>query len=798
VHSLALYGEEAINGAILITTKRGKAGRNEVNTFIETGISVPKAKPNYLGSAEYMTLFNEALANDGLDPRYTQETIAGTIAQDNPFRYPDTDYYSKEFIDNFSTNARMLTELSGGKDDTRYYAHLGFNTSNDIVNILDVSAKRKSFNLRANVDFRVSDFLTANIDVVGYLNKNTGPNVYFYNTANTYLPNQFAPLIPTSLIDNPDLLENAKLIDGQFLIGGTPNFARNIYADYAFAGENQQTSQNFQFNNGLDFDLSAITEGLSAKTYFSFDYYNTFQDRQQRSYAVYDATWTDGLNGEDELSVVKIGDDVAEPVRTVQNTNFRRNYGANVQINYIKSFGENNIDATLLGYHRTQQDNNDLYDDVYNHLGFRLKYDYKDKYIVDFSSAYVTSRKLAEGNRGGFAPALALGWIASKESFLKNSKIVDYLKLNISAGTNKSTNSINGYYRYQDSFVTQGNYSWDDGGRDGARTILSIYGNPNLTFVERNEFNIGIEAVLFKSLGINANYFNTKIAGLPTQLNSIYTAFIGNQKPLSNYNENLYEGLDLGVSFQNQFGDFSIQTGVTALYVTNKRLKYDELNLFDYQNREGGPVDASFGLESLGFFSDADDIANSPLQQFGDVKPGDIKYQDQNGDNIIDNNDQVLLGDSQPDINYGINLTLKYKSFSFFALGTGQAGGEAFNRSDYFWISGNDKYSEVVRNRWTPETASTATYPRLSSGANQNNFRSSNFWMRSSDLFRISRIQLSFDFPKQVLSNLKAQNLGLYVRGSNLWTISKNRDIIDLNSNSLQFHSFTLGVVANF
>ena len=798
VHSVALYGEEASNGAVLITTKRGKSGRNTINTFIETGISVPKRKPNYLGAVEYMTLFNEALNNDGLNPRYSDEVIARTLSQDNPFRYPDIDYYSSEFVDDFSTNARVLTEFSGGKKDTRYYVHLGFNSYTDIVNIQNAGGGQNSFNLRANVDFRISDFLTANIDVVGYLNTNRSPNRNFFTTANNYLPNEFAPLIPASLIDDEDLLENAKLIDEQFLVGGTPNFSNNIYADYAFSGENVQTSQNFQFNNGLDFDLSSLVEGLTAKTYFSFDYFNTFQDRQQRTYAIYDATWTNGVDGEDILSVTKIGDDVAEPKRTVQNTDFTRNYGANIQINYSKDFGDNSFDATILGYHKTQQGNFQLFDNVYNHLGLRLNYDYKNKYIIDFSSSYATSRKLAAGNRGGFSPSIAFGWVASRESFFKNTEFIDYLKFNISAGINKSTDRISNYYLYQDSFNTSGTYRWNDGGRSGRITQLNVYGNPNLTYVERKEFNAGIEAVLFKSFGINASYFNTRFTGLPTQLNSIYTAFLGSQLPKSNHNENLYQGLDFGINYSKKIGNFSIQTGLTSLYVTNDRVKFDQVNIYQYLNREGKPADGIFGLEALGFFNNQDDILNSPAQQFGTVKPGDIKYKDQNGDNLIDNNDAILLGDSQPDLNYGVNLTLKYKGFSFFILGAGQAGGEIYDNSNYFWVSGNDKYSEIVRNRWTPQTAATATYPRLSSGENPNNFRNSSFWMRNSDYFKISRIQLTFDFPKQVVSNLKMRDLGLYVRGNNLFTISKNRDRIDLNSNSLQFHSFSLGVIANF
>src|SRR5690606_24534296 len=216
--------------------------------------------------------------------------------------------------------------------------------------------------------------------------------------------------------------------------------------------------------------------------------------------------------------------------------------------------------------------------------------------------------------------------------------------------------------------------------------------------------------------------------------------------------------------------------------------------------RAGRPLDASFGYVVEGFFADQADIDSHPTQTFGEVSPGDLKYKDVSGDGVIDQDDQVQLGRNGNPFTYGVNLTLKYKNWTLFAMGHGQQGGIAYKNSSYYWVYGNRKYSEEVLGRWTPETAATATYPRLTTTSNTNNFRSSNFWMYDNNRFDLTKVQLTFDFPETMFGDKSLVNqLRLYVSGANLLTISKERELMEMNIGSApQYRFYNFGVKATF
>jgi hypothetical protein len=218
-------------------------------------------------------------------------------------------------------------------------------------------------------------------------------------------------------------------------------------------------------------------------------------------------------------------------------------------------------------------------------------------------------------------------------------------------------------------------------------------------------------------------------------------------------------------------------------YFVPKALKVEEPNYeVDYRYREGNPTDSRFGWVAEGFFRDSADIANHAVQTFGDVMPGDIKYKDLNGDGIIDNNDQKIIGYSSARLQYGVNLNLKYKALGLFLLGTGQTGQDVYFKDDYYWVFGNKKYSEEVLGRWTEQTASTATYPRLSSKYNANNFRNSTFWLYENNWFTLHTAQLTYTVSDRLKSNsLLKKGLQVYLRASNLFTISNIKDKTELN-----------------
>ena len=253
------------------------------------------------------------------------------------------------------------------------------------------------------------------------------------------------------------------------------------------------------------------------------------------------------------------------------------------------------------------------------------------------------------------------------------------------------------------------------------------------------------------------------------------------------------------LSYNKTAGDWNFYIAANGLYVTSERLKVDEVWSEDYLYRKGQPVDATFGLEAIGFFEDDADIANSPLQSYGTVRPGDLKYKDQNDDGIIDANDQVYLRRWQTPWSGGLQLKVSYKNLTLFALGEGRAGADTFKEGNYYWVDGNKKYSEVVLEAWTPETKATATYPRLTSGTNSNNHQRSSFWLYNNDYFNIRKVQLTYAMPDVVANALLMKKLNLFVDGSELYQFAKNRKIRDTRVGGEPYsRTFSIGLKANF
>ena len=799
VHASILYGAEAQNGVILVKTKRGQPFKKEVNVFAERGLSVIRRKPSYLNSADYMTLRNEALANDGQLPQFSDSLISLYRSGVNPYAYPDVDYYSSEFINNSQNFNRVVTEFSGGNENTKYYAHVGWTNSGTLFNLGEgANSSNNRFNVRANTDFAITDYISGRLDGIFVFNINDGPVGNFWNDARTIRPFEYAPLVPASVVPNEEILQTAKFINNDFLVGGNNQFTNTVYGNMFFGGSVQNVNRTMQFNNGLDFDLNNIVKGLTFSTNLNFDLFNAYQQSVREDYAVYNANWA---TADSVSSVDKIGRDLRTGVQDIDFSTFYRRVGVFGNFDYNRIFGKHSISATLLGYYNRFDDEGDIVSEKFAHAGLRVAYAYENKYLVDFSGTLTNSIKLPKGNRSGFSPALGIGWVLSQEDFLAGSTVVDFLKLKASAGILKTDEGIFDYYLYNQTFDQNGGtFGWRDGAWFRTPRGISRAANPNLGFQQISNLNIGLEGFLFdNTLSFDANFFTTKNSTTMVR-RSIYPEYLSTNVPFENFGSETYTGFDLGLNYVKEISeDLSFNVGVNMLVQRGIQTEIDEQVEFDYQRRQGRVVDAVFGLESLGFFSDSTDIVNSPEQAFGVVRPGDIKYKDQNGDGIIDQNDAVEIGNGTPRMTYGIQLGIDYKNFSLFALGGGQAFSDIQFSNDYFWVDGNEKYSEVVWNRWTPETAATATYPRLSSGQSNNNFRTSTFWLQPGNQFNLNHVQLTYTFGNSLLNTLNMERTSIYLRGQYLLTIAEDVEKREINifSEPAMRH-FALGIRAHF
>ena len=803
VNSSILYGNSSVNGVIQITTKRGQAHKRQFNAEGLYGVSLPLAYPNYLPSGDFMELYNEALVNDGLRPLYDATSISN-YRNGNKYRYPSVDYYSDEYLRSVKPFGRLMTEVSGGNDIATYYANLGWNQRGNLIDFgAGNDSKQNIFNARGNVDLKINSWIKGALDGVAVFNNNKGPVGNYWLNATTLKPNLLAPLVPIDLIINqndPLLKARKNDIDGEYLLGGTQSVTTNPIADTYSGGYNENIQRNFSFNNRVDFDLNKFVQGLAFHTNVSFDFYNRYDQSVNNTYAVYEPTWKATVDSISSLKQYNL--DTRSGTQNITNSYYERRFGFFAMIDYNRTFGEvHHVTGTLLAYANQYKRLADIQPNKNANLGLRLTYGFKDKYLVDFSSAYVNSAKLPEGSRTAYSPSLGLAWVISSEEFMKSVSAINYLKLRISGGLMNSDLGIDGYYFYDERYQTSGSFNWYEGSYSNSGMIASYGGNMDLMFEKKKELNAGFYGLFFnKFLEVDANIFTSLYSDQITRPYSKYPSYYLNYIPYENFEDYAYRGAEIGLSFNKRISDVTIVFGVTALYTTSEVKKTDEIWPNAYQNRTGKPVDAMFGLVADGLFTDNTDIANHEVQSFGIVKPGDIKYVNQDGNTVVDSNDEIEIGRYQAPFSYGLNLKISYKGFTLFALGTGRSGADAYISGNYYWIDGSKKYSAYALNRWTEATKATATYPRLSSQTNTNSFRNSTFWLYRDNYFTLDRMQLTYDMPQAIAQKLLMKKLSVYVNGSWLLTVSKNKDIKELNVSGTEpyYRTFSLGVKTMF
>lgn len=824
--AVVLYGSRAAKGVVLITTKRGQESPMHIDVRANVGVNVPKSYPKYLDAGNYMTMYNEACRNDGIAEKYNASTIYNTVMGTNPYRYPDIDFYSSDYLRKFYTNSDVTGEVYGGNEKTRYYLNFGMNYANNLLKYGESkNAYDMSFNVRGNVDMALASWLKASTNAAMIFDNSYKGRGDFWGAASTLRPNWFSPLLPVDMMDTnvghiQEYIANSNhLIDGKYLLGGTSADVTNPFSELLAAGYTKEKARKFMFDVAVTADLGRFLEGLSFRTAYSVDYTSYYSEAYAQGYAIYEPTWSN-VNGKDVIvGLSKFNDDKSSTSEYVGKSTYDQTMTFSAQFDYARTFNKShNVAATLLGWgYQTQNSADEGHESSDYHrtsnvnLGLRASYNYNHKYYADFSGAVVHSAKLPEGNRTAFSPSVTLGWRLSKEKFMKNVDFVDDLKITASYANLHQDLDISNYYMYQGYFFyspNEGWFRWRDDAAGGPTSVSKRGSNPNLSFITRNEFRVGIDASLFnRLLKVNANYFNQKTSGLLTQgSTTLYPSFFnpGNNQsflPWTNYNEDKRTGFDFSLSANKKIGEFDVTLGFNGMVFTSEALTRDEVANEDYLLRAGHALDANYGYVCEGFFQDEADIEQHAKQTFGTVRPGDLKYKDINGDGVINSDDQIDLGKggwSAAPFTFGLNLTLKYKNFTLFAMGSGQTGAMAFKNNSYYWNRGTSKFSEVVMGRWTEETKGTATYPRLSTGNGDNNYRNSTFWTYKNNVFRLSNVQLTYNFPESTFRGTFVHGLSVYCGGSNLLTFSKEREYMEMNLGAPQYRNLYLGFKAAF
>lgn len=818
--AVVLYGAKGAKGAILITTKRGKIDGLQITANANTGWHFAKEFPEYLGSAEYMTLYNEACLNDNLPTgaKYSQQDIYNHASGLNPYRYPNVNYYSDEYIRKAYNRSEATLEIQGGGTRAHFYTNINYYRSEDLLNFGPAKDNYTDrFSVRGNVDLVVNKVIKgfANASATFYNeNKNKGD---FWSEAASMRPNfpeNAAPLIPIDMVD-PNaskalaiLGKSLNLLDGKYFPGGTKANQTNAIADCYFGGKTTGVSRQFQFDAGIIYDMDKFVKGLSFKTLFSIDYAASYSLSYNNKYAVFIPTWSN-YNSEDAIvALTQQNDELVTGHMSQSDSKYRQTITWNGHFDYDHTFaGKHHVTGMLLANMYTTTASGTYHRYANANLGLQAGYDYMGRYFAEMSLAGVHSARLAEGHREAISPSFTMGWNIAKEPFMQGSFVDDLL---ISASYSNLNEDIDVYmtrdgkevyyYLYDALWSTAGSgFSWNEGSTSNL-TYSTTGNNPELDFIHRKEFSVSLRGSFFKKLiSAELTFFNTDMDGYIIQNPTTFPSHLAGGlsgssfKPAINNNVQNRKGLDFSITAQKQFGQVHAQLGVVGTYLTTKWKTYDEIIDQDapYQNTEGRPLDVIWGYKCQGFYT-ADDfdynaetgkytlkagLPTSSLSGSNNLQPGDLKYEDVNGDGKITNKDRVDLGKwgtyGAP-LTLGINLTLKYKNFTLFMLGNGNFGAKGMMNGSYYFMSGDAKYSVNARNRWTPETATTATHPRLTTLATANG-EASTFWLYSTDRFNLRKVQLTYDFPEEWFDGKIVKALSIYLNGNDLFTFSKYR-----------------------
>ena len=574
---------------------------------------MPISYPKYLGAAEYMTLYNEARVNDGMDPLYSATDIYNHGSGINPYRYPDVNLYSDEYLKKSYNESDVTAEISGGSEKARFYTNVNLYNIGSLVKVGEAQKDRTTrFSVRGNIDVDLGKYVKTYVNANATFYDGRGARGSFWNAAATLRPNRISPLIPIDYVmqNNTDawnLINNSShLIDGKYLLGGTQVDQTNEIANLYAAGVNTYTSRQYQFDMGVDIDLSMVLKGLSFQTRYAIDYATTYNRYYNDTYATYEPQWAN-VNGVDQIvGLTKYGDDVHDGIQNINDSWNRQTMAFSAQLNYqTKVADAHNISAMLIaaGY---QQGESAVYHKTSNvNLGLQVDYDYLNKYYLSFGGALVHSARLPEGKRNAFSPSLTLGWRLSKESFFEDSSILDDLMLTASGSILNTDLGIDSYYMYQTTY-DQANgawWGWADGNQSHA-TEARRGSNTDLSFIQRKEISVGLRGSLWKKLlTFDASFFKNSLEGMLVQPSNSFPNYFVSYWPEStllpyvNYNNSTRTGFDLALNFNKKVQDVDINLGVNAMYYTNENTKVDELYEDQYRYRKGTPTDGIWGCK---------------------------------------------------------------------------------------------------------------------------------------------------------------------------------------------------------
>lgn len=785
----AIYGLRGANGVLLITTRRGGNGPLRVDFSTQQGFHRATRLPQFLGSYDYARLFNEGRINDGRAPLYTDADLEAYRTGSDPFFKPDVNWYNEVLkktapISNYNLNFR------GGTNTVRYFVMLNAIRSNGLyknagdMEAESVNSRYTRYNFRSNVDVNVTKRLSAALTLGGTVEDNANPvantTSEFFNSLATLPPNSFP-------------VYNA---DGSF--GGT-NPLTNPLGNLLQTGSYTTNGRVLQSNLRLTEQLDQLLPGLSISAAASFNNFFRSYSNKTKTYERFAAS----TNAAGEIVYNRFGLNTSLVGNEARSDQWRNTIFQGF-LNYDRSFGKHDVSAVVLynssnytNVNNTVNPNNSL---PYKHVGLggRATYTYAGRYIGEFSAGYMGSEAFPKRNRYGFFPAGSVGWIASNEAFLKDNAFISFLKLRASYGLTGNDQIGGSRFMFEQRFPYGANYYVGTGNVEVNSLAEGAPAPTNLRWETEEKLNAGLELTLAQRLDLSLDVFQHNRYDILATPNRTIPQYFGVALPQLNLGKVRNRGFETTIRYSSKpetdapAGRLWYSVEASGWYAQNKIVdNFETIRLYDYQYTTGQPIGQPFGLEALGLFQDQDDIAASPRQTFAPVQPGDIKYKDQNGDGLIDGNDTRPIGNtSVPTLTVSLHPRVQYRGFDLDLLlqgvtgRTAYFGGFNFHAFQSNGFQSNGQIAPIALDRWTPETAGSATYPRLSASDNLNNFRYSSFWQRDGSFIKMRSIELGYTLPVALLEKVKLANGGapavrVFVNGTNLFSLDRMEGYID-------------------
>jgi len=791
--SKAQYGQRGANGVLLINTKRGSKSETTYNVSFDQGVSQPSRLPEFLEAPAYARAVNQARANDGLDPRYSELDIERFESGAYPSFWPNVDWVDQTLSD-MGQYSRFNFSASGGNEDVNFY--MGINYQNDhgmykhteAFEDFSTQLDYDKLNFRTNLDMDLTSTTFAQINLAGYVRSGQRP------ARQDIVGDAFA---------TPSAMFPVKNYDGSW--GGTNQFGNNPVASLSATGMALSHIRSFLVDLRLQQDLTSIAEGLSAEIFVGYDNQANFWENKTKQFRYSELIPVLDAEGAIIDTIVnELGEDTdLSPGRNpgdVQSIH----YDFQGKINYSQSFGDHDIDGWLLLQQEEQQLKWQNQKYRRRNLAGNVHYRLADKYFLDATVSYYGTNRIQDKNeRYGLFPAVAGAWMVSRESFMSGLEFLDALKLKASygkAGNGRITmsNLTSFQYGWSPGYVYGDNYN-NTGGLGENQIPIN-----RKTFETSTETNIGLEARLFDKLELTGEWFYVKREDIMVSSSAQYSDVLGILPEAVPAGEVENKGYELGLTWSDQVGDFNYYLSGTFSHYRNKIINInEEFRPYDYMKREGEMIGQHFGWESDGFYADQADIDNSATSQFGVVQPGDVKYVDQNGDGVIDQFDQVPIGNSFiPEIYYSASLGMEYKGLELTATFQGNGNTTAYlSQAHVFWpLQGNNNMSTWYDNYWTPENKANAELPRLTTESNDNNFRKNNIWLRDNSFLKLRYAQLSYSLPKQLIGNFNLEKVKIYLQGRNLFSVD-DVDYLDPEATWAHYpalRTYTAGINVTF